>query len=204
VFDIDLSRMGWNEAARTDKLAQFLRGAPGARLENRRPRYRLDRALVPAASESLSRYSHAMTIRKSRPGCASRHGSAAHRRRHPFPSSLQHRAAAGRVVDQRSRCGGTARLRFDAISETRSRALPRLPRAYAMQRESLPACAACHAIRRNAAQHKPPSRSSRLQRRADALRHFAVMLDHAAEIAAETVLVELLAGLRVPSRHRPA
>ena len=29
-------------------------------------------------------------------------------------------------------------------------------------------------------------------------RHFAVVLDHAAEIAAEAVLVELLAGLRVP------
>ena len=33
VFDIDLSRTGWNNAARTDKLAKFLRGAPGAKIE---------------------------------------------------------------------------------------------------------------------------------------------------------------------------
>ena len=33
VFDIDLSRMGWNDVARVEKLTKFLRGAPGARLE---------------------------------------------------------------------------------------------------------------------------------------------------------------------------
>jgi hypothetical protein len=33
VFDVDMSRMGWNDAARVDKLTQFLRGAPGARME---------------------------------------------------------------------------------------------------------------------------------------------------------------------------
>ena len=37
-----------------------------------------------------------------------------------------------------------------------------------------------------------------LQRRADALRDLAIVLDHAAEIAPEPVLVELFAGLRVP------
>ena len=33
VFDVDLSRMGWNGAARVDKLSKFLRGAPRARIE---------------------------------------------------------------------------------------------------------------------------------------------------------------------------
>ncbi len=33
VFDVDLSRMGWNDAARTQKLAAFLRATPAARLE---------------------------------------------------------------------------------------------------------------------------------------------------------------------------
>src|SRR5215204_5873335 len=33
VFDVDLSRMGWNDSARAEKLAKFLRAAPAARLE---------------------------------------------------------------------------------------------------------------------------------------------------------------------------
>ena len=32
-FDIDLSRMGWNDAARAQKLSAFLRSTPAARLE---------------------------------------------------------------------------------------------------------------------------------------------------------------------------
>ena len=43
-----------------------------------------------------------------------------------------------------------------------------------------------------------PVRRQRLQRRADAPRDFAIVLDHVAEIAAKAVLVELLAGLRIP------
>ena len=42
------------------------------------------------------------------------------------------------------------------------------------------------------------SHATTAERRADAPRHLAVVLDHAAQIAAEAILVELLAGLRIP------
>ena len=65
VFDVDLSRMGWNEAARTDKLTKFLRGAPGARLEIIVHDTDWIERSCPRLLNLFRSYSHAMTIRKT-------------------------------------------------------------------------------------------------------------------------------------------
>ncbi len=65
VFDIDLSRMGWNDAARTDKLAQFLRRAPNARLEIVVHDTSWIARACPRLLNLFRLHSHAMIIRKS-------------------------------------------------------------------------------------------------------------------------------------------
>src|SRR5205814_995091 len=63
VFDIDLSRMGWNTAARVDKLAKFLRGAPGARVEIVLHDMSWIASSCPRLLNLFRLNSHAMTIR---------------------------------------------------------------------------------------------------------------------------------------------
>jgi hypothetical protein len=65
VFDVDLSRMGWNDAARTEKLSKFLRGAPGARLEIVVHDTSWIEGSCPRLLNLFRHYSHAMIIRKT-------------------------------------------------------------------------------------------------------------------------------------------
>jgi hypothetical protein len=65
VFDVDMSRMGWNGAARVDKLTKFLRGAPGARIEIILHDTTWIASSCPRLLNLFRVNSHAMTIRKS-------------------------------------------------------------------------------------------------------------------------------------------
>jgi hypothetical protein len=65
VFDVDMSRMGWNGPARIDRLTKFLRGAPGARIEIVLHDLSFVASSCPRLLNLFRVYSHAMTIRKS-------------------------------------------------------------------------------------------------------------------------------------------
>ena len=65
VFDVDLSRMGWNDAARAAKLSKFLRTAPAARLEIVVHDTGWIERSCPRLTNLFRLYSHAMTIRKT-------------------------------------------------------------------------------------------------------------------------------------------
>ena len=65
VFDVDLSRTGWNNAARADKLAKFLRGAPGAKIEIILHDTGWIERSCPRLLSLFRYHSHAMTIRKT-------------------------------------------------------------------------------------------------------------------------------------------
>jgi hypothetical protein len=65
VFDVDMSRMGWNGPARIDRLTKFLRGAPGARIEIVLHDLSFVAGSCPRLVNLFRVYSHAMTIRKS-------------------------------------------------------------------------------------------------------------------------------------------
>jgi hypothetical protein len=65
VFDVDLSRMGWNNAARVDKLTKFLRGAPGARIEIVLHDTSWIGSSCPRLLNLFRLHSHVMTIRKT-------------------------------------------------------------------------------------------------------------------------------------------
>ena len=65
VFDIDLSRMGWNNAARVDKLTKFLHGAPGARLEIILHDTGWIERSCPRLLTLFRAHSHVMTIRRT-------------------------------------------------------------------------------------------------------------------------------------------
>ena len=65
VFDVDLSRMGWNGAVRVDKLSKFLRGAPAARIEIILHDTSWIASSCPRLLNLLRLHSDAMTIRKT-------------------------------------------------------------------------------------------------------------------------------------------
>jgi hypothetical protein len=62
VFDQDLSQMGWNQPARTDRLAQFLRGVRGRRLDVIVHDTHFLESACPRVLSLLRTYSYAMTI----------------------------------------------------------------------------------------------------------------------------------------------
>ena len=62
VFDVDLSRAGWNDAARADALAHFLRVTPNARLDIIVHETRWIETSCPRMVSLLRTYGHAMTI----------------------------------------------------------------------------------------------------------------------------------------------
>jgi hypothetical protein len=62
VFDQDLSQMGWNQPTRTDRLAQFLRGTRGRRLEVIVHDTHFLESACPRMLSLLRTYSYAMTI----------------------------------------------------------------------------------------------------------------------------------------------
>lgn len=62
VFDQDLSQTGWNNAARTERLATFLRGVRGRRLDIIVHDTRYLESACPRMLRLLSAYGHAMTI----------------------------------------------------------------------------------------------------------------------------------------------
>jgi hypothetical protein len=62
VFDQDLSQTGWNQATRTDRLAQFLRGARGRRLDLIVHDTHYLESACPRMLGLLRTYSYAMTI----------------------------------------------------------------------------------------------------------------------------------------------
>jgi len=64
IFDVDMSRMGWNSPARLDKVAKFLRGAPAARLEIILHDTSWIASSCPRLLNLFRSNSHAMTIRK--------------------------------------------------------------------------------------------------------------------------------------------
>jgi hypothetical protein len=68
VFDGNLSRGGWNSAARNDALAAFLRTAPNARLEIIVHDTRWIETSCPRLAGLLRRFGHAMTLYKTGPG----------------------------------------------------------------------------------------------------------------------------------------
>src|SRR6185369_874935 len=65
IFDVDMSRMGWNAPARLDKVAKFLRGAPAARLEIILHDTSWIASSCPRLLNLFRSNSHAMTIRKT-------------------------------------------------------------------------------------------------------------------------------------------
>lgn len=65
VFDQDLSQTGWNNAARTERLATFLRGVRGRRLDIIVHDTRYLESACPRMLRLLSAYGHAMTILKT-------------------------------------------------------------------------------------------------------------------------------------------
>lgn len=65
VFDIDLSRMGWNDAARAQKLSAFLRASPAARLEIVVHDTSWIERSCPRLTSLFRLHSHAMVIRRT-------------------------------------------------------------------------------------------------------------------------------------------
>jgi hypothetical protein len=88
VFDVDMSRMGWNGAARIDKLLKFLRGAPAARIEIVLHDTDFIASSCPRLTNLFRVNSHVMTIRKTGEDARARDGPADDRRRRPLPSPL--------------------------------------------------------------------------------------------------------------------
>jgi hypothetical protein len=70
VFDIDLSRGGWNTAERCDALSSYLRRSPGARLDIIVHDTRFLEANGARLTNLLARHAHAMTIYRT--GAAAR------------------------------------------------------------------------------------------------------------------------------------
>ena len=62
VFDQDLSQTGWNNGVRTERLATFLRGVRGRRLDIVVHDTRYLESACPRMLRLLSAYGHAMTI----------------------------------------------------------------------------------------------------------------------------------------------
>lgn len=62
VFDLDLSQTGWNQAARSDRLAAFLAGLRGRRLDIIVHDTSYLESACPRMLNLLRTYSHAMTI----------------------------------------------------------------------------------------------------------------------------------------------
>ena len=62
VFDQDLSQTGWNNGVRTERLATFLRGVRGRRLDLVVHDTRYLESACPRMLRLLSAYGHAMTI----------------------------------------------------------------------------------------------------------------------------------------------
>ena len=62
VFDLDLSQAGWNQAARADRLAQFLRDGRGRRLDNIVNETHYIESACPRLLGLLRTYSFAVTI----------------------------------------------------------------------------------------------------------------------------------------------
>ena len=62
VFDGDLAQMGWNSAARAERLAAFLRGSRNARLEIIVHDTRWLEGSAPRLTTLLRQFSHAITI----------------------------------------------------------------------------------------------------------------------------------------------
>ena len=178
VFDVDLADSGWDRAARAELVAAFLRRSRNAELRHHRARHALARDVVPAAHRAAQAVRARDDDLPHRRGGAQRDGSAAHRRRAPLAASLPRRPAA-RVAGGRARRG----RRWSCASSRSGR--PASPgsagRCWGSDGQGAPRRA------RSIGQFDP-----------DAPRDFAVVLDHAAQVAAEAVLVELLAGLRVP------
>jgi len=65
VFDVDLSRMGWNGSTRHDRLTKFLRATPGARIEIVLHDTSWIASSCPRLVNLLRLHSHAVTIRKT-------------------------------------------------------------------------------------------------------------------------------------------
>ena len=68
VFDHDLSQTGWNDAARVELLAAFLRETRGRRLDIIVHDTRYLEANCPRMQNLLRGYSHAITVYKTGPG----------------------------------------------------------------------------------------------------------------------------------------
>jgi hypothetical protein len=62
VFDVDLSRWGWNSVARAEALSHFLRVTPNARLDIIVHETRWVEASCPRLMNLLRNYGHAMTL----------------------------------------------------------------------------------------------------------------------------------------------
>jgi hypothetical protein len=65
VYDMDLSRMGWNDPARARSLATFLRASPAARLEIIVQDTRWIEQSCPRLTQLLKYQSHAFAIKRS-------------------------------------------------------------------------------------------------------------------------------------------
>jgi hypothetical protein len=65
VFDVDLSGMGWNDKARTEKLAAFLRASPTARIEIVVHDTGWIERSCPRLTNLLRSHGHAMAIRRA-------------------------------------------------------------------------------------------------------------------------------------------
>lgn len=65
VYDMDLSRMGWNDPARARSLAAFLRGRPAARLEIIVQDLTWIEQSCPRLTQLLQYQSHAIAIKRS-------------------------------------------------------------------------------------------------------------------------------------------
>jgi hypothetical protein len=71
VFDHDLSETGWNSPGRAEKLARFLRGNPGARLEIIVHDTQWLERYGPRLANLLRQFAHAITIYRTGPGARS-------------------------------------------------------------------------------------------------------------------------------------
>lgn len=67
VFDYDLSETGWNTPGRAEKLARFLRGHPGARLEIIVHDTRWLERYGPRLTNLVRQFAHAITIYRTGP-----------------------------------------------------------------------------------------------------------------------------------------
>ena len=126
VFDQDLSQTGWNGATRADRLAAFLRGVRGRRLDIIVHDMRYLQSACPHMINLLRNYGHALTIYQTGP-------------------SLPFRAAACGAGHRSARAGAPAGepLRRD-LGHRRSRVKRYRPRPLKPgatgRRTSLPAC----------------------------------------------------------------